>query len=178
MADVRDAIASLAPVRRMCAADLDAVMAVQAACYPAAMVEPLAVLADRLASAPGFCFLLEDAAGPCAYLFCYPSRLGKVTPLGAPFALPPAPDCLYLHDLAVAPRASGRGAGPALVRAAWAAGRAHGLTQSALVSVQASRAFWERLGYAPVATLAATERAHLDSYTGEACYMARALAAA
>lgn len=163
--------------RLMTAADLPAVMAVQAACYPPAMVEPMEVLADRLASAPTLSFLLEDAAGACAYLFCYPSRLGKVTRLGARFVLPPVPDCLYLHDLAVAPRAGGRGAGPRLVQAAWTASRALGLGHSALVAVQASQAFWARLGYAPVAVLAAAERAHLDSYTGAACYLARTLEA-
>lgn len=168
----------LLPPRLLAPDDLPAVMAVQAACYPAAMVEPAALLADRLACAPDSCWLLEDAEGPCAYLFAYPSRLGKVTRLGAPFVPSPAPDCLYLHDLAVAPRASGRGAGPRLVQAAWAAAQARGLAHSALVSVQASQAFWQRLGYAPFATLAAAERAHLDSYTGDACYMTRRLAAA
>lgn len=163
--------------RAMTPDDLPAVMAVQAACYPPAMVEPMALLADRLASAPALSFLLEDADGVYAYLFCYPSQLGKVTRLGDRFRLPAAPDCLYLHDLAVAPRAAGRGAGPRLVRAAWAAGRAQGLAHSALVAVQASQAFWERLGYARFAALAETERAPLDSYPGAACYMARVLEA-
>ncbi len=111
----------------------------------------------------------RDAQGVCAYLFAYPSRLGKVTPLGGHFALPDAPDTLYLHDLAVAPRAAGQGVARRLVDALLA--RAGGLRHSALVSVQDTRRFWESLGYLP----AAGDAAALATYPQDALYMAKRL---
>lgn len=156
----------------MRAADLDGVLAVQAHCYPAPMQEAGGVVAARLRAAPDSVLVAEDGEGVCAYLFAYPSLLGKVTALGAAFALPAAPDTLYLHDLAVAPRAHGRGLGRRLVQAMLAVGVRRGLAHSALVSVQDSQAFWESFGYA-----AGPEQdpAPLDGYGSGALYMTRLL---
>jgi predicted N-acetyltransferase YhbS len=155
----------------MAEADLDAVLAVQAACYPAAMREAADVVRARLRASPGTVLVARDADGVCGYLFAYPSRLGKVTPLGGDFALPPDPDTLYLHDLAVAPRAAGRGVARRLVDAMLA--RAGGLRHAALVSVQDSRRFWESLGYLP----AVGDPAALATYPADALYMAQRLSA-
>jgi ribosomal protein S18 acetylase RimI-like enzyme len=106
-------------------------------------------------------------------LFAYPSRLGKLTPLGAPFMLPDAPDTLYTHDLAVAPRALGRGLARLLAQALMTRGRAQGLRHAALVSVQDSRRFWEGLGYRLDATRPPCPA--LASYPDGALYMTRAL---
>ncbi|KGF81792.1 hypothetical protein IA69_11090 [Massilia sp. JS1662] len=155
----------------MTEADLDAVLAVQAACYPPAMQEAADVVRARLRASPDTVLVARDAAGVCAYLFAYRSRLGKVTPLGGHFALPDAPDTLYLHDLAVAPRAAGQGVARRLVEAMLV--RAGGLRHSALVSVQDTRRFWESLGYLP----AAGDPAALATYPDDALYMARRLSA-
>jgi hypothetical protein len=61
--------------------------------------------------------------------------------------LPAGAGHLYLHDLAVAPRAHGCGLGRRLVQAMLARIARSGLAHSALVSVQASRRFWESFGY-------------------------------
>jgi predicted N-acetyltransferase YhbS len=155
----------------MAAADLEAVLAVQAACYPPAMQEAADVVLARLRASPDTVLVARDAAGVCGYLFAYPSRLGKVTPLGGRFTVAAQPDTLYLHDVAVAPRAAGQGVARRLVAALLA--RAGGLRHSALVSVQDSRAFWERLGYAE----ATGDAAALATYPAGALYMARALSA-
>ncbi|MDN4039474.1 GNAT family N-acetyltransferase [Massilia sp. YIM B02443] len=154
-------------------ADLDAVMAVQAACYPPSMQEPRAVVRARLLAAASSCAVAFDGDGVCGYLFAYPSRLGAVTDLGAPFAPPPQPDTLYLHDLSVAPRAHGRGLARALVEHLLATGRAQGLRHAALVSVQDSERFWTGFGFRP--SRAAGADAGLATYPGAAVYMARAL---
>lgn len=164
-------------LRRLTRADLPAVMAVQADCYTPAMVEPEDTLRRRLAVAGDFAWVAAADEDVRAYLVGYPSRLGKVTALGAAFTVAADPDCLYLHDLAVSPRAAGSGLGPALVRHAWAAAQDRGLAQSALVSVQDSRPFWERLGYEDAGATDAAGRAALASYGGGACYLRRALAA-
>jgi predicted N-acetyltransferase YhbS len=156
---------------QMAVADLVGVLAVQAACYPSAMQEEADVVRARLRTSPDTVLVARDADGVCAYLFAYPSRLGKVTPLGGEFPVLQAPDTLYLHDLAVAPRAAGQGVARLLVDAVLA--RAGGMRHSALVSVQDSRRFWESLGYLP----AAGDAAALATYPADALYMAKRLSA-
>jgi GNAT superfamily N-acetyltransferase len=135
----------IGPVRE---SDLAAVLAVQAACYPPAMQEPADVVLERMRAAPGTVLVARAGGRVEAYLFGYPSQRGKVTPLGGAFALAPDADTLYLHDLAVAPRAAGQGIARRLVARLLEHGARRGLVYSALVSVQDSRRFWESLGYA------------------------------
>lgn len=155
----------------MTAADLAAVLAVQAACYPAAMREPAAVVLARLHAAPATTLVACDAEGVCAYVFAYPSRLGRITPLHAGFAPAADADTLYVHDLAVDPRAHGRGLGRQLAQALFGIGCDAGLSHAALVAVLDARAFWEGLGFA--AADAGQGGAVLASYPGEAVYMQR-----
>ena len=155
----------------MAECDLAAVLAVQAACYPPTMQEAADVVLARLRASPDTVLVARDADGVCAYLFAYPSRLGKVTPLGGAFALPIAPDTLYLHDLAVAPRAAGRGMARRLVAHLLEHATARGLPHAALVSVQHSRGFWERAGFA----CASGDAARIATYPPDAVYMAKRL---
>jgi len=158
-------------IRPMQHGDLDAVMAVQAACYPAPMQEARAVLEARLHAAAATCVVGCDDAGICGYLFAYPSRLGAVTDLDAPFAPAADPDTLYLHDLSVAPRALGRGLARALVECSLTKGRAAGWHHAALVSVQDSARFWAGLGFRPVTPVSGG----LVTYPVGALYMVRPL---
>jgi len=151
--------------------DLAGVLDVQAACYPPAMQEPAHVVLARLAASPATVFVARDDDGVCAYLFAYPSSLGKVTPLGGAFAVAAEPDTLYLHDLAVAPRASGQGVARSLVARLHDDADGRGLRHAALVSVQDSLAFWASLGYVP----AAGDDAALATYPGAAQYMTKRL---
>jgi ribosomal protein S18 acetylase RimI-like enzyme len=155
-------------------ADLAAVLAVQAACYPPAMQEDAAVVLARLRAAPDTCLVACDGDGVCAYVFAYASRLGALTPLGADFAPAPGADALYIHDLAVAPRAHGRGLARRLATELAALGLARGLPHAALVAVQDSRRFWEGLGFAAQPPGPAGSAA-LASYPGGALYMMRRL---
>lgn len=165
-------------LRRATPADVPAVMALQALAYGPALLEPAQVMADRLASAAGRCWLVEDAEGPCAYLLTHRTQLGHVTPLGGGFALVDGCDSLHLHDLAVAPRAAGRGLGGRLVERALHCAADEGLAWSSLVAVQGSQGFWQARGYSAGSTvLTAHEAAHLASY-GAAVYMTRAVAQA
>ncbi len=161
-------------LRAMGPGDLGAVLAVQAACYPPSMQEPAAVVLARMRSAPDSCVVAVDGQGICAYLFAYPSRIGAVTPLDAPFAPAPDADTLYLHDLAVAPRAHGRGLARRLVAQVLEHGRARGLAASSLVSVQDTAAFWSALGYRETEPACPEARAALSGYPGGARYMVRA----
>jgi len=130
----------------------------------------------RIDAAGESCVVVQDGEGVCGYLFAYPSRLGKLTPLGAGFEVAGVPDTLYLHDLAVAPRAHGRGLARSLVARLLARARRDGLTASALVSVQDTAAFWTALGYEASEANCPAARAALASYPGVARYMVRPLA--
>lgn len=154
---------------------LPAVMQIQAECYPAAMQEARALIAARLHASPGQCWIAVDDQGPCGYLFAYLSKRGLVTPLDGDFQPQPDPDCLYLHDLAVAVRANGRRIGQQLVACALAQPLTQSLSWSALVSVQDSTLFWERLGYRHGEPVDSRQALHLASYPAPARYMERAL---
>ncbi|TBU90675.1 GNAT family N-acetyltransferase [Stutzerimonas kirkiae] len=159
----------------MCESDIPDVMSIQAECYPVDVLEEESVVRARLASQPGFGWVAEDRQGVCAYLFAYPSRVGKVTPLDGEFQQQVQADCLYLHDLAVHPRAAGRRIGPALVGHALEQARRLRLRYSALVSVQQSHDFWARQGYARHDRLEPQQLDNLASYRIPAIYMVREL---
>lgn len=159
-------------IRPMLFADLDAVLRVQAACYPPAMQEAAPVVEARRDSAAATCLVACDADGVCGYLFAYPSRLGRITDLGAAFEIAPDADTLYLHDLAIDARALGRGLARALVERLLDLGRDLALSHAALVSVQDSTRFWSGFGFAA----RATGDAGLLTYPAGALYMARPLA--
>ena len=156
----------LRPMREQ---ELAAVLAVQAACYPPPMQEPGAVVLERLRAAPATTLVAFDADGVCAYVFAYPSRLGRITALHGGFAPAPDADTLYIHDLAVHPRAHGRGLGRRLAAALCDEARRRGLRHGALVAVLDARPFWEGLGFA--AAEAGEGGDVLASYPGTAVYM-------
>ena len=163
------------PIRSMQLDDLDAVLAVQAASYPVPMQESRAILRARLQAARATCAVACDGDEVCGYLFAYPSRLGAVTALGAQFAIAAEADTLYLHDLALAPQAHGRGLARALVEHLLGLGCARGLGHAALVSVQDTAGFWHGLGFRPAQPDAASSGAGLASYPVGALYMVRLL---
>jgi ribosomal protein S18 acetylase RimI-like enzyme len=160
-------------LRPMRDADLDAVLAVQAACYPPAMREPAGVVLSRLRAAPATTLVACDGAAVRAYAFAYPSRLGRITPLNAGFAPAPEADTLYVHDLAVAPGAHGRGVGRRLAQALFDGARDAGLRHGALVAVLDAAPFWASLGFAP--SDPGSGAVALASYPPGAAYMVRAL---
>jgi len=156
-------------------ADIDAIMLIQAECYPLAMQESRDIVVSRLHSAPATALVACAHDEVCAYLFAYPSLHGAVTALGSGFSIPERPDTIYIHDLSVSKRALGRGVARDLVRQLLAAARQDGLAWSGLVSVQESSRFWGGLGYAASAPGCPVSRAHLATYPGPAIYMSRKL---
>lgn len=155
--------------------DLDAVLSVQAECYPETMRESANVIVERLRAAASTCVVAVDRTGICGYLFAYPSVRGAVTVLGGSFILPARPDTLYLHDLAVARRALGNGLAGSLVAHLTRQAQSQGLSWSALASVQETAGFWERLGYCICAPECPEAQRGLASYPGVAQYMIKAL---
>lgn len=150
--------------------DVEAVFAVQVACYQSDFHESMAVIATRLAQSPQTAWLAWMGDQVVGYLVAYKSVFGKVSPLGAGFEIAAQPTCLYLHDLAITPRAAGRGVAAQLIGHALQSARAQGLQGSALVSVQDSQAFWQKYGYQPC-RVDALQQQHLATYGVGVCYM-------
>lgn len=163
-------------VRVMQAADVGAMVALQAECYPPELHEDEPTMQARLVVAPDTSWVAEDAAGVGAYLVCYPSKVGKVNPLGAAFTIPEQADTLYLHDLAVGTRARGQGVGRAVATRAVDYARKQGFTYCTLVAVQGSAPFWRSLGFRPVTALTGEQRAALATYRTDTTYMLNTLA--
>ncbi len=166
--------------------DLPHVLTVQALAYGHLMLESEATLASRLALSPQTCWVAVDAsdaepAGPtdvgiAGYLFTHPWHLTAPPPLDTVLdALPDAPDCWYVHDMALAPRTRGAGVAGQLYAAALSAAQSLGLRASALVAVQQSQGFWARFGYQVTVDVSPQIAAKLAGYGDGAVFMTREL---
>lgn len=161
----------MASVRLMRHDDLDAVLGVQAQCYPPEMNESREVLSQRLLACPDTAWVALDAQGQVgAYLVAYRSVWGKVTPLSHPFADAAQADVLYLHDLAIGQALRGQRVAQRLIQVARALAVAQGYRGLALVSVNDTVPFWQGHGLA-IMPLDAAGQAALATYPGRAVYM-------
>ncbi|WP_334156561.1 GNAT family N-acetyltransferase [Oryzomicrobium sp.] len=168
-------------IRPMTADDLPAVLAIQARCYHADLLESAATFAAKLRYSGDTCWVACDGANrQLAYLFAqpaaylHPPRLDSAPdgdPAAARKANTGADLVLHLHDLAVDRTARGLALGERLVAQAFAAAREAGLARLTLVAVQQSGAFWERFGFtAPDHPLPPALTEELASYGADACY--------
>jgi ribosomal protein S18 acetylase RimI-like enzyme len=154
--------------RAMAEGDLPAVAALEVLCHAPLPPEGEALFAERLALFPQGCLAVGDGAGLAGYAVAHPARRGEPPHLGETLgALPAGADCLHLHDLALHPRARGRGLVGAVVTRLVALARAEGLARLSLVAVHGTAPLWARQGFAPA-------EAALHGYGGEAVYMLRA----
>jgi GNAT superfamily N-acetyltransferase len=135
-------------LRRLTLSDIPEVLLVQRSAYHEMFHEPSETFANKLSLFPPGARGCFDGGALVAYLFCHPWVAGETVPLGVEhLALPERPTCLYIHDLAVAQSHRGRGLAALLVdEALELAGTMH-LPTVALVSVQGSERFWQRLGF-------------------------------
>jgi len=162
-------------LRLMRADDLPDIMDIQLEIYSDELQETPEIIAQRLAQVPDLALVAEDTQGICGYLFSYRSQRGAITPLDGLFVEPVNSDCLYLHDLGVAPRALKRGVGPSLVKHKLHLARQAGLKHCCLVSVQDSAPFWQHLGFQIQKTISPQQATALDAYGVPAVYMQKAL---
>ncbi len=151
--------------------DLASVISIQAEAYIDEILERDEVIIERFAAVPDTSWVVEGEQGVCGYLVGYLSHQGYVTPWGETFSHKTNADHLYLHDLAISTSAAGFGLGPRLVKYALKQAQARALRGAALVSVQDSKGFWQKLGFSEHPQLTPAQQQHLDSYTGPAFYM-------
>lgn len=161
--------------RAMQLRDLEAVIRIQAEAYIDEILETDDVIRARFAQTPDTSWVVEWAGEVCGYLVGYQSALGEVSPWGSEFMHKPESTALYLHDLAISKSAAGCGVGPLLVNHALMGARQRALRAAALVSVQNSKSFWQKLGFNESAQLDEIQQRNLASYSGPAIYMTREL---
>lgn len=132
--------------------------------------------AERLALfAPG-CFAAWSGPEMVGYAVSHPGRLGDPPALDTLLGtLPAAPDCLYLHDVALLPAARGAGLGSALIARLVALAAARDLLALALVAVGTSARYWAAHGFRPPPDPPAGLSAKLASYGDAAAYLVRRL---
>ncbi len=127
--------------------DLDGVVEVAAIAFPDHF-EDRACFANRLELCPQGCLILDDDAGVAGYLFAYPWRADSAPALNAVIPkIPHDAECLYLHDLALHPRARGMGASHAAVARVLDLARGGGWQTVALIAVNDAATFWQGHGF-------------------------------
>jgi len=164
----------------MAAADIPAVLAVQAQCYGDALLESSEALASRLELSPSTCWVatLPDNT-LAAYLFTHAWPEATLPPWNGLLTRDwDDPETLtwFIHDMAVAPIGRGAGLATRLYAAAEQSARMLNLTSSRLIAVQSAAAWWRRIGYTPLAeSQAAPHAAKLATYGADATLMERGL---
>jgi ribosomal protein S18 acetylase RimI-like enzyme len=156
--------------------DLEVVIRIQAEAYIDEILETDEVIYTRFEQAPDTSWVVARNGEVCGYLVGYQSALGEVSPWGSEFMHKPQSTALYLHDLAISKSATGCGLGPLLVNHALMEARQRALRAAALVSVQNSKTFWQKLGFNESIRLDEIQQRNLASYSGPAIYMTRELA--
>jgi predicted N-acetyltransferase YhbS len=158
-------------IRMMAEADIPAVLEIQAVCYTAVTPESKESLHAKLSVSQSTCFIASREGTPVGYLISLPWEFSSPPTLNAETCqLPTSPDCLYLHDLAVAPGARQFGTGRTLVGAFLTQLSASGLGRASLIAVQNSASYWERYGFRAV-PLSAPLKAKLSTYGEGVVYM-------
>jgi len=150
--------------------DIDAVLAVQRAAYGDDYQEAAEVLLDKWRIGAAWCHVVERASGCLGYVLAHPWRHDRVPPLHQGLEQASAPDCLFLHDLAIAPSGRGLGLGAELLGAVRSAAPA-AFTRITLVSLGEAIEFWQCHGFEPI--VMPGDAVDLSSYGAGACLMRR-----
>jgi GNAT superfamily N-acetyltransferase len=128
------------------------------------------VFAEKFNLFPEGCFVLTQNDAVLGYGFSHPWRLRSVPPLDTFLAaLPPSPECLFIHDVVVLPQARGHGAAGVLMNRIARVAQRRGIPYLALVSVYNTDPLWARFGFQVVTDPALDTK--LDTYGATARYM-------
>ncbi|WP_458756268.1 GNAT family N-acetyltransferase [Afipia sp. TerB] len=161
--------------RPMTETDLPSVGALAATIHPD-FPEDEAVFIERLRLYPAGCHVLARSNVLEAYVVSHPWIERNPPALNDLLgALPGRPSTYYIHDLALASRARGGGAGAQIVAQLATLARGERLTTMSLVAVNGSERFWQRQGFAAADMPELDEK--LRSYSDDARFMIRALQA-
>ena len=152
---------------------MDAVMAVQAVCYHAIVPESRAAMEAKRVAGLGLprVAVAADSGELDAYLIAMPIRWPHLPALDSEPTPERDADTLYVHDMALHPRARGAGLAARLMDSVLQAARQQGLRQAALIAIQGSEGFWQTQGFACVRPDTDNLTAKLRSYGDDALLM-------
>ncbi|WP_417795823.1 GNAT family N-acetyltransferase [Terasakiella pusilla] len=131
--------------------------------------EPLEVLQDKWIKSPDLCFCYREDGLLLSYLLSHAWNSDTTPSLSELLPKDCAGPILFLHDLAVSTAAKGKGVGTRMVEHLLKKAQQGNFDKISLVSIQSSKAFWERHGFIEVPHDVS------DSYGDDATYMERAL---
>lgn len=164
-------------IRRLTQDDLPAAIAIQAATYPAFLLEGLEAFASRLVVPASYCLAAVRDGALVAYLLAHGWASEAPPPIGTVLGGDASGDILFIHDLAVSSAARGTGLGRRLVDHAADLAWRDGLRQAELIAVDGAAGYWRGLGFAdgnPSPTLATK----VAAYGAEARWMTRSIGSA
>ena len=149
--------------------DLSNVSAIAREVHPFLPERP-EVLAEKHRLFPQGAFVLQRGGVVVGYAIAHPWSLDEIPALDAFLVdLSPAADCLFLHDVALLPRARGNRSAATLIELLKVVALTGGLRQIALASVYGTKTLWGRLGFQERTLPAGNHK--LSSYGDGACYM-------
>ena len=167
-----------AAIRPMRAADMAAILVLQAEAYHEVVLETAAEFQHKLTFSPASCFVAEDGRGVCAYVFSHPGRWLQPPAIGAELSHGEPADCWYLHDLVVAERARGQRLAQRLLARVQQCAQAAGFDRMALTALKQAVGYWQACGFQPVSADRPWQgklQQHLQPYGEGARYMAQAV---
>ncbi len=140
-------------IRTLHSNDLPEILRVEEESY-GDLHESAAVHRNKIELFPEGVFGCFEAKKLCGYVFCLPWSGDAVFPLNKTMdCLPPDPDTLYIHDLAISPSARGKGISRLLMKEVFSLAERIGLHRFALISVQNSENFWKGFGFEAIQAL-------------------------
>jgi GNAT superfamily N-acetyltransferase len=152
-------------------ADIPAVAEIAERAHPLFPEEP-EVFAEKQRLFSSFCFILEFGGAIAGYCLAHPWTRNRVPTLNRLLeSAPDTTDCLFVHDVAIAPSARGKGATGTLMETLVVTAKRHRLGAITLVSLYGSDRLWRRYGF--VAT--DIERDQIASYGPSALYMSKSV---
>lgn len=159
--------------------DLGEALAIEEEVYPPFLVEDEQVFMSRMALKASFCLAARREGALAGYLLAHgwrreaPPAIGTaVTDAGVGDG--EAGEILFIHDLAVSPRARGLKIGEKLIAEAFARAAQKGLRTAELIAVEGAAPYWRGQGFAEAAPSPAL-REKLASYGPDARWMTRSI---
>ncbi len=138
-------------IRSIIESDWPAILRIQSEAYYAIVPESESVMRSKAMVSPATCLVATDSDDRVlAYLLAYPYPDDRILPLGTIYLSSRVEsDNLFLHDLAVARSASGRGIAKSLVKQVICAAQPLGYQTMSLVAIQDANCFWSKMGFFP-----------------------------
>ncbi|MCL1096788.1 GNAT family N-acetyltransferase [Shewanella gelidii] len=120
---------------------------IQTACYPQLPPESLVCLQSKWRLSPETCFVFMQNEEIVGYCLAHPWQRQLPPDLNTKVSARPAYDCLYLHDIAILPKARKRGLAELTLQTLKQQATTLSLAHLALVSIPEAQQYWRNQGF-------------------------------